>query len=83
MEIVSYLVKSIRIEEVIRELQDYFCSLDIFIKDEGHDFYLIQFFTFNKKKAKVTENDVLIFDLFFKDMTDAIMSYEKINKVEH
>lgn len=82
MEIVSYLIKSIYIEQVIKEIQESFCGLDIFIKDEGHDFYLIQFSTFNKENVNVTDNLILSFDLFFKCMADSIISYERVKQVE-
>ncbi len=76
MEIVSYLIKSVYIERVIKELHESFCGLEILIKDEGHDFYLIKFKTYNNRIVNITEFDIESFSIFFRFMTDSIMSYE-------
>lgn len=78
MEIVSYLIKSFEIEKVIQEIEETFCSLDIIIRAEGHDFYLIKFNTFNNRKDRVVDVNFSHFEEFFQEISHTILSYEKV-----
>jgi len=78
VELVSYLIKTFKIEHVIYELECNFVNLDVLIKEEGHDFYLIKFNTFNNKDWKVTEEIISSFDLFFDELDNSIISFERV-----
>ncbi|KGR78703.1 hypothetical protein [Ureibacillus manganicus] len=82
MEIVSYLIKTMHIDRVITDLEDFFCSLDVVIHEEGHDFYLIKFITFNHKEDNFSKRDLSGFDEFFDCVATSVMSYEKVSGIE-